>query len=429
MKVFVLGAGASVHANYPLATALGTGLAGWIEKQPKEHRYRACLSRIIDAYRTLDDFEAILTDLMMCQPNSVAAGFSSGELPNLRNDLEEAIREYFDSIRMAPTPLYAQLARTLSPGDVVITFNYDLGVERALAAAQLWDISDGYGFQIGNSQYLSSVALLKLHGSTNWRALLFGGRTGCFVGGMDSLGSRPALFFRSDCEYLGFPDFVDPNCARLSTAASSTAMIMPALPKRFYFETTYGQEWSSFWDGLWNSAAEAISEADHIVVIGYSLPSADERARELLLGASNKSVPVTICCGDGTRRLEQEFRDHNFSRIDSTATRFEDFLASKSAKAPIATGAPVGEENSTLSRLRDLVGKKGLLVTSAGEVPFTFLRVVPPADLPSVADEQEFQNAITRSNFLVRFDDGILLDGSDTRNISGFYVSSITGRH
>src|SRR5260370_41749681 len=35
---------------------------------------------------------------------------------------------------------------------------------------------------------------------------------------------RPALFFRPDQEYLGFPDFVDPLCAHLDAAASLPAM-------------------------------------------------------------------------------------------------------------------------------------------------------------------------------------------------------------
>jgi len=62
-------------------------------------------------------------------------------------------------------------------------------------------------------------------------------------------------------------------------------------------------------------------------------------------------------------------------------------------------------------------------------VPFTFLSVYAPADLPSVTDDQEIQTAITRSCFLVRFDDGILLDGSDTKVISGRDISLINGRH
>ena len=135
-------------------------------------------------------------------------------------------------------------------------------------------------------------------------------------------------------------------------------MIMPALPKEFHFATTYGLEWKSFWDRLWNRAARAISKADHIVVIGYSLPSVDERARDLLLGTSNKSVRLTICCGNATTRLEQEFRDHHFSGIESVATTFDGFLASERAKARIATSVPVGERNTTRSRLQALTGKK-----------------------------------------------------------------------
>ena len=90
--------------------------------------------------------------------------------------------------------------------------------------------------------------MLKLHGSTNWRALLFGGRTGTayFGGHHNPPGDRPVLLFRSDQEYLGFRDFVDPLCAHLNAAASLPAMIMPALPKEFCFATTYGQGWNSF---------------------------------------------------------------------------------------------------------------------------------------------------------------------------------------
>jgi hypothetical protein len=79
--------------------------------------------------------------------------------------------------------------------------------------------------------------------------------------------------------------------------------------------------------------------------------------------------------------------------------------------------------------LQALIGKKGLLkIRFAGEVPFTFLSVEPPADLPSETDDQEIQTAITRSSFLVRFDHGIRLDGRDTVVISGHYISHIRRR-
>jgi len=79
-------------------------------------------------------------------------------------------------------------------------------------------------------------------------------------------------------------------------------MIMPALPKRFYFETTFGLEWKGFWDSLWQRAEHAISNADE-VVIGYSLPVSHERALVMLLNGANKNVRLSVCCGNATARL------------------------------------------------------------------------------------------------------------------------------
>ena len=218
-------------------------------------------------------------------------------------------------IRSAPAPLYDGLARILRPGDLVITFNHDLGVERALREAGLWDVTTGYGFLIEDGVQPSPVEVLKLHGSTNWRALLFGGMTGFFAGGGDSLGNRPVLFCRPDLEYLGYPDFVDPRWSRRNTAASIPAMIMPALPKHFHFATTCGQEWKDFWDGLWGRAEHAIENADELAIVGYSLPTADERARAMLLDSSNRNVRLSICYVNATGKLEQEFRKHGFSSM------------------------------------------------------------------------------------------------------------------
>jgi hypothetical protein len=305
MRVYVLGAGASIHAKYPLAAALGTSLAAWIETLPPEHNYRFRLSQIVDGYGPLDNFEAVLADLMTCAPRSIAAGFPPVMRQNLITDVTQAIREYFDTIRTGPASLYDRLAHSLRPDDMVLTYNYDLGVERALAATGLWDIKTGYGFPIGDVQQRSRVEVLKLHGSTNWSALLLSDRTGDFVA-KSSLAARPVLFARPDQEYLGFPDFVDPLCAHLNTAPTLPVMIMPALPKEFYFATGDGREWEPFWDCLWHRAQLAIEEAEDLVIIGYSLPAADGRARDLLLRTINKSVRLTICCGGATTSLEQQ---------------------------------------------------------------------------------------------------------------------------
>ena len=324
MKVFVLGAGASLHAGYPLAAEMGNRLESWIDTLPAKSRYRGCLNQIKDVYGSLDDFESILADLMTFAPGSKAATLGPRR-PDLLNNLKEAIRDYFDEIRSKPALLYDELARVLHRDDSVITFNYDLGVERALRTAGLWDIRTGYGFFIKDGEN-TPVNVLKLHGSTNWRALLFEGRTGFFAGSPNSLGNRPVLFFQPDLEYLEYPGFVDPHCAGLEKAASLPAMIMPALPKTFSFETTFGPEWKGFWDGLWQKAECVIKNADELAIIGYSLPAADKRARDMLLDTANKAVRLSICCANATASLEQEFRDRGFSDIQSGAPTFVDFL-------------------------------------------------------------------------------------------------------
>jgi hypothetical protein len=283
------------------------------------------LEQIVGVYGGMDNFESILADLTTCPPGSGAAALGVAR-PYVLSNLKEAIRDHFDSIRSTPAPLYDGLASVLRPGDSVITFNYDLAVERALHTAGLWDIKTGYGFSIENGEQRSPVKVFKLHGSTNWRALLFGGMTGSFAGNGNSLGNRPVLFFRPDLEYLGYQDFVDPCCSRLNGAASLPAMIMPALPKTFHFGTTFGTEWKGFWDGLWRQAECALQTAGEVVVIGYSMPSVDVRARTMLLGNGNKTVRLSICCGKATPTLEQEFRDHGFNDIEGVAPTFDDFV-------------------------------------------------------------------------------------------------------
>jgi hypothetical protein len=57
MRVFVLGAGASFHAGYPLAAEMGKRLAAWVETLPPDHQYRSWLKQIADLYGALDEFE------------------------------------------------------------------------------------------------------------------------------------------------------------------------------------------------------------------------------------------------------------------------------------------------------------------------------------------------------------------------------------
>jgi len=334
MTVYVLGAGASAHAGYPLARHLGSALASWVEETTDGHGYRDTIAQL-KAYFTLDNFEAVMTDLVTCRPCLPASKLPADVRPTLLAAIQKAIRDYFNTIRQQTASLYDELARKhIRKGDLVITYNYDMAAERSLRSAGLWAITDGYGFRIGDSTESSAVTILKLHGSTNWRGLLFRGSTTGFRKAHDSLGSRPVLYFRSDLDYLGYGEFNDPDCAHLRTAGTISAMVMPALPKRFYHETSsFGREWEPFWDDLWQRAEAALQKADKLVIIGYRLPDADERARELLLRQAAKNINLTICCGDATASIERQFREQGFSRIGHAPDpTFEGWLASNESK-------------------------------------------------------------------------------------------------
>jgi hypothetical protein len=326
MKIFVLGAGASFHAGYPLASTMGAALEEWTNSNSEAASYQSTLSEIRQRYGNLDDFESILEDLMT--PRAEHKSSFEIQRPYLLSNLQEALRLQFEAIRSHPAALYDRLAEVTAAGDVIITFNYDLAVERSLRRSGKWSVRDGYGFDLGTPEQRSSVQVLKLHGSMNWRALLFGGKTrGGFISHGDSLGHRPVLFFKPDHEYLGYEGFVDPLCANMTSAPVLPALILPGLPKRFYFETSFGREWTDFWDSIWRQAADSLCTADEVVIIGYSLPVADIAARELLLNPSRRKGSTRICCGRSTKEICSEFHNRGFVDLLCDTPTFEDYLS------------------------------------------------------------------------------------------------------
>ncbi len=317
----------------------------------------------------------------------------------------------------------------------MLTFNYDVALEVELVRARRFHVKDGYvGIKANWNEDDSDVKVAKLHGSINWTGDLRGPRPGSIsAGGIRLLG--PYVDNRSSV----LPDYpaevLDTACSvRGGMADQSVTMILPTRRKEFSVETSLGAEWTEFYLRMWNEADGLLEQSDRVVLIGYSMPPADEWARRLLLKRSNKSVRLEICCGDATPELEKEFRDRGFSGVRRGATTFEGFL--EAARGITNAGAPPQSRNSTLSRLLALIGKQGLLPVRAAdgwadEVRFTFLSAEPPSELATGEDDddQDIQAAINRSHFLVRFDEGTLIDGSNTKTISGRDVSRIIGSY
>ncbi len=331
MVMYVFGAGASLHAGYPLTTELGNRLHIWA--QQAEFTGGGFIDEIHQLYEGLTDLERILTELYDRPQGSRAATLTRMHCGNIIGALNTAIPEYFYSLSEIPIQsrdLYGELARgKFQNGDTIITFNYDLACEHALKLEGAWEIGDGYGFSLGVGMTPpSKTKLLKLHGSTNWLGVLFGGKKGFSHVSNGIYDLRPCLFGERYFTYLGYSkDFRDPLCKGISTTGGEPALILPALHKNFFQQTSFGREWEPFWDDIWGQAAQALQSSDKNVVIGYSMPEADERARELLM-RSNPEAEILVFSGSNSKRICNDFRSCGFTKVKSfERSHFEDFLA------------------------------------------------------------------------------------------------------
>jgi len=329
MITYVFGAGASRHAGYPLAGELGNRLHAWIRRNgPVAGVYGGNIEKLHELSGGLGDIEPILTDLEECTPGSPAAELQPRDRASCLKEFYILIPEFFNDLRDGPAPLYDRWSRErVSAGDVVIMFNYDVACERELKKAGLWEISNGYGFSLElDAIPPSKVKVLKLHGSTNWLDLIFGGNTGA-SSPSSVFGERPAIFRREDLEFFGYSNLCDPLCACIPRTGGRPCLILPALRKSFHDDTLFGRERTQFWQSLWTQAAQALESSDRIVIIGYRMAAVDEAAKRLLLERSNPDAHIGVFCGQSSAAICSEFNAHGFQPVETRGKgHFEDYL-------------------------------------------------------------------------------------------------------
>ena len=138
--------------------------------------------------------------------------------------------------------------------DTVITFNYDLILDRALRKVGM-----GVDYRLPNAKSSSAgpaVALIKLHGSINWAICRKCGN----VQMTDTDESWTTTRSCSKCQQVAVPLLIPPSWNKASSNSFSTDALF----------------------SLWNAAAEALRTATRICVIGYSIPETDAFFRYLL---------------------------------------------------------------------------------------------------------------------------------------------------
>jgi hypothetical protein len=248
-----------------------------------------------------------------------------------QRNLEELIRRTYihttcktDVVPTRPhtSPAHDKVLRQLEAGDTVLTFNYDLVIEEALRANNLWSPRDGYGVAAhgitgdwcrrwrspGGSAGLpkSKISLLKLHGSINW-----------------------TLYNNNEIRIKPRPYVVRTRKGR--PVFEDVSVLPPGWHKRID-RNPYKK--------LWRTARLRLEKCQTLVVVGYSLPETDLLARALVsevvrLRAVRKSRLRQLHVADPSSVVKQRFVDmfmpalgsdgqvFRYADLDELADRFD----------------------------------------------------------------------------------------------------------
>ncbi len=240
-----------------------------------------------------------------------------------------------------PSTLHERLVTRLTPDDVIITFNWDTLMDRALDEQTDWSPETGYLIcpsaiydgswqkpKIVSRSESASPHILKLHGSTNWL-------TSYTVLNRDfqidfTHDTRPDDFFvyrdtaePYDCydgRYMaGYQPYsygyYPPNLPLPGKPAGEGRVILAVIPRGpFMPKGQFGKSglvslpliippisnkrydfFGGLFGTLWQTAEDRIAGADEIHVYGYSFPTTDTQSRDLFLKAfSRRSVPPRV---------------------------------------------------------------------------------------------------------------------------------------
>lgn len=211
---------------------------------------------------------------------------------------------------------FIRISRTwteyLSPGDTLISFNWDLFQEILLWKVGKWSYEDGYGVQttVRDPLHPTPITILKLHGSCNWappqndRSPLWLDHTGVFFG--SEIGGS------EDGRTLG------------STSHYGASLIVPSYLKNPLRVNVLRS--------VWELAASVLREAESLVILGYSLPKADEHAQRLfseMIQLNTTLTSITLVLGsdeESCNRWESLFG--KYCRIcKKVGQTFEEFIS------------------------------------------------------------------------------------------------------
>ena len=310
-RIIILGAGFSVNAGLPLGAELSKALINHIQKDHDEDSPLSIdLQRYLNYRRRADDIELIpeqvdVEDFLSYLDIEHFLGLKGSDTWSREgNKGQILVKRFIGKYIHERTPLagslpqmYLDFADQLQPGDFVLTFNYDVLLERCLD--QL-----GKSYRLFPTRYSSvgedsgtvdtsmeEITILKMHGSVDWfEKTSFNSMQESFIrqGHEDMIPTHAV--FADETKYKPrpivdgprYPDdplidlyrITDPDFFYCHPDPPETPWILsPSRSKILYSPIVH-----AFWYGIGQSGGWNLGMA----IIGFSLPNHDEYLRQAL---------------------------------------------------------------------------------------------------------------------------------------------------
>lgn len=273
-RVFVVGAGVSRSCNIPIARELLGELAGFLRRREKGiyDELQGLLNYLYPGFRekyrnypNIEDFFGLV---------DMAQRFNTGQYVNSNLWSDQRLKRFEDDLKLGLSRfLWGLLARfgpsdsvrnfvhdVVSPGDAIITFNWDLTLEQAFVSQSV-----RYSY-IYSRNAESRPCLLKPHGSIDWLDKRDVDGSGELRGGdyfplSHKRGRRIVVvrYFKRDIKKL--------------------VPIAPVLVPPSPFKEFRLQERLPEFKEIWQSVFRAVTDAKELFFLGYSLPAVDQFGR------------------------------------------------------------------------------------------------------------------------------------------------------
>lgn len=259
-KVFILGSGFSASMGLPTLIGLFQEMMSF-ESERMNYNRENLLYAIDFLYPHFDpkmappSYSPFEEFLSLVTATEDFPYFDEGHWKSKRLSALELLTETLSakSAEAEGDELLKEFVANLEDQDVIITFNWDNLIERALYSA-----SRRINFLDRNP---NAVTVLKLHGSLNWSQIPDGS----------------SLKHPDSAAYLSEKIIYTHDYTYYDTWASLN--LSPLIVPPIHTKHTLSK---NFFKKIWHEAFAAIIEAEQVIFIGYSIPKEDLQARSLL---------------------------------------------------------------------------------------------------------------------------------------------------